>query len=93
MPWPEWRDSDLNNERWQIPKGELFRDAEPVAMPRSLEPDRWIRAKDLKHSTVLSLLSRCFIYDKHIRLDNGNIPGASDGVHDDRGISGSSYEQ
>nr|XP_012224984.1 PREDICTED: uncharacterized protein LOC105673728 [Linepithema humile] len=52
MLWPEWKDSDLNNEKWEIPKGGLFLDAETVTMPRSLEPDHWIRAKDLKHLTV-----------------------------------------
>jgi len=54
--WPEWKDSDLNNEKWGIPKDGpdgLFLDAERVAMPQSLEPDHWIRAKDLKHLTVL----------------------------------------
>jgi len=54
--WPEWKDSDLNNEKWEIPKegpDGLFLDTERVAMPRSLEPDHWIRAKDLKHLTVL----------------------------------------
>lgn len=56
MLWPEWKDSDLNNEKWEILKGELFLDAEPVTMPRSLEPDHWIRAKDLKNLTVLPLL-------------------------------------
>lgn len=53
--WPEWKDSDLNNEKWGIPDGGLFLDTERVAMPRSLEPDHWIRAKDLKHLIVLSL--------------------------------------
>lgn len=53
--WPEWKDSDLNDEKWGIPKDGLFLDAERVAMPRSLEPDHWIRAKDLKHLIVLSL--------------------------------------
>ncbi|XP_071557569.1 androglobin [Temnothorax nylanderi] len=53
--WPEWKDSDLNNEKWGVPKDGpdgLFLDAERVAMPRSLEPDHWIRAKDLKHLTA-----------------------------------------
>ena len=57
--WPEWKDSDLNNEKWEISKDGpdgLFLDAERVAMPWSLEPDRWIRAKDLEHLTVLSIL-------------------------------------
>lgn len=56
--WPEWKDSDLNNERWEIPKNGpdgLFLDAEGAAMPQSLELDQWIRAKDLKHLTVLLL--------------------------------------
>lgn len=56
--WPKWKDSDLNNEKWGIPKDGtdgLFLDAERVAMPQSLEPDHWIRAKDLKHLTVLPL--------------------------------------
>ncbi|KAG5317869.1 ADGB protein, partial [Pseudoatta argentina] len=53
--WPEWKDSDLNNEKWEIPKNGpdgLFLDAERVAMPWSLEPDRWIRAIDLEHLTA-----------------------------------------
>ncbi|XP_011702486.1 PREDICTED: androglobin-like isoform X2 [Wasmannia auropunctata] len=54
--WPEWKDFDLNNEKWGIKNGPdgLFVDAERVAIPRSLEPDleHWIRAKDLKHLTA-----------------------------------------
>lgn len=56
--WPEWKDSDLNNEKWEIPKDGpdgLFMDIQRVTMPRSLEPEYWIRAKDLKHLTVLPL--------------------------------------
>ncbi|XP_070158784.1 androglobin [Polyergus mexicanus] len=52
--WPEWKDSDLNNEKWGVPKDGpdgLFLDTEYVTMPRSLKPDRWIRAKDLQHLT------------------------------------------
>jgi len=75
MLWPEWKDSDLNNEKWEIPKGELFLDTEFVTMPRSLEPDRWIRAKDLKHLTVLS---RCFLdaLNKYIRLETEIFQGS-----------------
>ncbi|CAL1678749.1 unnamed protein product [Lasius platythorax] len=52
--WPEWKDSDLNNEKWGVPKNGpdgLFLDTECVTMPRSLKPDRWIRAKDLQRLT------------------------------------------
>lgn len=58
-PWLEWKDSDLNNEKWGTPRNGpdgLFLDTERIIMPRSLEPYQWIRAKDLKHLTVLSLL-------------------------------------
>jgi len=57
VSWLEWKDSDLNNEKWGVPKDGpdgLFLDTEYVAMPRSLKPDRWIRAKDLQRLTVLS---------------------------------------
>lgn len=56
--WPEWKDSDLNNEKWGAPKDSpdgLFLDTEYVTMPPSLKPDRWIRAKDLQRLTVLLL--------------------------------------
>lgn len=59
VSWPEWKDSELNNEKWGVPKDGpdgLFLDTERVIMPRSLKPDRWIRAKDLQHLTVLSLM-------------------------------------
>lgn len=54
--WPEWKDFDLNNEKWGTSKDELFLDAECVKMPRSLEPSKWLRAKDLEYMTVLLLL-------------------------------------
>lgn len=57
--WPEWKDSDLNNEKWGVPKNGsdgLFLDTECVSMPRSLKPDRWIRAKDLQRLTVPPLM-------------------------------------
>lgn len=54
--WPEWKDSDLNDEEWGTPKDELFLDEEPVRMPRSLKPSQWLRAKDLEYMTVLSYL-------------------------------------
>lgn len=58
--WPEWKDSDLNNEKWGIPKNGLFLDTEYVTLPRSLKPDQWIRAKDLQRLTVLLLMHfRC----------------------------------
>lgn len=62
--WPEWKDSDLNNEKWETSKDEIFLDAEPVILPRSLEPYQWIRAKDLEYMTVLLLivLIMCFKY-------------------------------
>ncbi|EZA54745.1 hypothetical protein X777_05030 [Ooceraea biroi] len=63
-PWLEWKDFDLNNEKWEIPKDDydgLFLDAECVGMPRSLEPYQWIRARDLKHLTVLFPPSAIFI--------------------------------
>jgi len=50
--WLEWKDVDLNNEKWRIPRDGLFLDAEGVVMPKSLKPSNWIRARDLKHLTV-----------------------------------------
>jgi hypothetical protein len=53
--WLEWKDVDLNNEKWRIPRDGSFLDAEGVVMPKSLEPSNWIRAKDLKNLTVFFL--------------------------------------
>lgn len=56
IPWLEWKDLDLNNEKWGIPKDGpdgLFLDAERIVMPRTLESHQWIRAKNLKNLTVL----------------------------------------
>nr|XP_050857419.1 androglobin-like isoform X1 [Vespula vulgaris] len=54
IPWTEWKDTELNNEKWSIPQnGEdgLFLDTELTPMPLSLEPYEWIRPHFLKDLT------------------------------------------